>query len=220
VKLSDFSIFDAQKDNFHELIYGFNQTKTNYPCHRSVHSLFSEQAYKTPDAVAVIHEEQSLTYERLDALSNQVARFLVDRGLASESFVAVMLDRSVHMVVALVGILKAGCAYVPINDDLPFERIKYMLRQSQVHVLISEKRHIRTVNKLQWECPDLKTILCIDSKDIYSESEEAGQMMKEETWDYLLREVFDDISGGGWKSSYTGQWLSRQVMTNTVKTFV
>jgi len=214
MKLSDFNLLgdEKEKESLNAIIQGFNQTQTDYPRKKTVHTLFAEQAAKTPDAIAVICGENSKTYGELEHRSNQLALFLISRGLSHESIVGIMLDRSHEMIVALLGILKAGGAYLPINPDLPFKRVEYMLKDTQARFLISSKKYIRIVNKLQWECPDLGTLFCIDSTNVHAEPEAVGEMMKEDMWDYIRRDFFDDISGGGWKSSYTGEWLSREVM--------
>ena len=213
MKLANFSLLDDQEtEHLAKLVRRFNQTRTAYPREKTTHQLFSEQAARTPDAVAVVCDGQQLTYRNLDRRSNQLARFLIDRGVSPESFVAVMLDRSLDMVAALLGILKAGGAYLPIHPDFPIERITYMLTDTRAPLLISEKRYIKALNTLQWECSDLKTALCLDSLNVHGEQEDAGEMMNLDVWNYVAQETFDDISGGGWKSSYTGDWLSREEM--------
>ena len=214
MKLSDFSLLDGQqdKDSLLAVIQAFNDNQTAYPRDRTVHSLFSAQAARTPENVCVVHGDTSYTYSVLDRASNRFARFLIDQGVKPETFVGVILEQTFEMAVALLGILKAGAAYVPIDDDAPFERIRYVLEDTRARILVSEKRHIRILNKLQWECPDLEIIFCSDSRDIHGEPEGIGEMMKREVWDHVGRKTFDDISGGGWTSSYTGEWLSRQVM--------
>ncbi|MCP4686919.1 MAG: amino acid adenylation domain-containing protein [Desulfobacterales bacterium] len=214
MKLSDFDILDGEKEReaLHALLREFNQTETAYPRDQTVHRIFSERARETPDAPAVILGEKRLTYGQLERRSNRLARFLIRRGLPSEAFVGVMLDASMEMVEALLGVMKAGGAYFPIHPRLPHQRIQYMLRDSRAPVLISEKRRVRDLNKLQWECPDLVDILCLDSMDVHAETEVRGEKMKQEIWDHVGARMFDDISGGGWQSSYTGEWLSREVM--------
>ena len=214
MKLKDFSLLDSKqdKDSLLALIRGFNDNQTDYPRDKTVHAQFSAQAATNPDQVSIIHGETPYTYRALDRASNRLARFLIDKGVKPEAFVAVILEHTFEMAAALLGILKAGAAYVPIDDDAPFERIKYVLKDTRARVLISEKRHIRVLNKVQWECPDLEVVFCSDSSDIHAESEGIGEMMKAEVWDHVGRRTFDDISGGGWTSSYTGEWLSRQVM--------
>lgn len=79
-------------------------------------------------------------------------------------------------------------------------------------MLIFDSEHLRNANKLQWECSSVRDIICIDSDDYDQLNEGSGEMMKEDTWDLIRREMHDDISGGGWKSSFTGELLSREVM--------
>jgi len=195
-----------------KVLRDFNQTATDYPRDQTVHALFAQQALHTPNAPAVISSDTRLTYRELHEESNQLARFLVERGLEAEACVGVLLDRSPEAIVAILGILKAGGAYLPLNEELPFQRLKYMLQDAAVRFLISEKKYIRTLNQLQWECPHLDVFLCLDSTDVHAESEGIGEMMQEEMWDYIRRDTFDDISGGGFRSSYTGEWLSRDVV--------
>ena len=186
--------------------------RTEYPRDATVHALFAEVARKTPDAIAVAFERETLTYAQLDAESDRIAEFLRERGVQREELVAVLLDRSVHLVPALLGILKAGAAYLPLAGEMPYERIRYVLDDAATRVVISEKRYVGMLNKLQWDCAAFEAFLCIDSHDVHAEVEESGGLMAPEVWDYIANEAFDDISGGGWKSSYTGEWLSREVM--------
>ena len=214
MKLSDFNLLDdnKEKESLSAIIQGFNQTKTDYPRNKTVHALFAEQAAKTPSAIAVVNGDKSFTYLELEQQSNQLAQFLIDKELQPESLVGVMLERSFELVVAILGILKAGGAYLPIDYDMPLSRIQYLLQESGARFLVSEKEFIRNINKLNWDCSELENVLCLDSVDIYAEIEKEGEFMSEEVWDYVGQQTFDDISGGGWKSSYTGEWLSREVM--------
>ena len=213
MKLSEFDLLDeGEEEALLERLRGLNQTTTAYPRDLTAHRVFSEQAARNPEQTAVIYEGTRLTYGELERRSNVLAHFLVQRGIRPEEPVAVMLDRSPAMIVALLGILKAGAAYVPISHDLPFERLKYILADTRARFLISEKQYIKSLNRLQWECRELQAFLCLDSRDVHGEIEEQGGMMEPEMWEHVARETFDDISGGGWKSSYTGEWLSREVM--------
>nr|AEG64696.1 LpmB [Streptomyces viridochromogenes] len=100
--------------------------------------LFGEQVARTPDAEAVVAGERVLTYAELDAWSNRVARWLVDRGVQPESFVGVMLPRSVELVVALLAVVKAGGAYVPIDPEYPAERVAHILADAEPVLVIDD----------------------------------------------------------------------------------
>ena len=214
MKISDFNLLDVQNDHdtAKQLVHYFNRTQTDYPSDKTIHQAFREWAARTPDANAVVASDRSLTYRELDEESNRLANFLRAQGVAREDSVGVMLKRSADMVVALLGILKAGGCYLPLDPGLPVNRVRHILNEARCPVVISGRALIRTLNKLQWECPGLRCFVCLDTLDVHSEPEGVGEMMREEMWEYIRRDVFDDISGGGWRSSYTGEWLSREVM--------
>jgi len=92
--------------------------------------LFSEQVVKSPEAPALIFEDIELSYGELDRCSNQLARYLISEGVGSEDIVAIALDRSIEMVVSLLGVLKSGAAYLPLDPEYPVERLRFMLEDS------------------------------------------------------------------------------------------
>ena len=119
------------------LLHDFNDTVSEYQKDSSLVELFEEQAAKTPDNVALVYKGERLTYGELDLLSNQFAHYLVSRyTTGSDVLIGVKLDRSVEMLVSILGILKSGSAYVPIDTGYPQERIAYMLKDSGCEVLI------------------------------------------------------------------------------------
>jgi amino acid adenylation domain-containing protein len=212
MKLSDFKTASPDSAELRRLVAGFNDNRSAYPREATVHRLFADRALAGPDAVAVMHGEREYSYREIDQASNRFARFLIGQGLRREELVAVMLDSPFELVTSLLGILKAGGAYVPIDFNAPFERIRYVLGDTGARILVSERRYIRMLNRLQWECPGLEVLFCADSDDIHGEPEGTGEMMREVVWDHVGQTAFDDISGGGWTSSYTGKWLGRDVM--------
>ena len=109
------------------LLQDWNATGVAYPGDRLIHHLFEEQAERTPDATAVVFEGRPLTYGELNARANRLARHLRGLGLGSDARVGVLLERSLEMVVALLAVLKAGAAYVPIDPEYPRERVAFML---------------------------------------------------------------------------------------------
>ncbi|MBD3884831.1 amino acid adenylation domain-containing protein [Phormidium tenue FACHB-886] len=118
-----------------QMLVKWNNTAAAYPS-RCIHELIADQATRTPDAIAVRAETQ-LSYRELDRRSNQLARWLVKLGVASDTLVAVCLPRSVELLIGLLGILKAGGAYVPIDPTYPLDRIEYLLADSRPQTIVT-----------------------------------------------------------------------------------
>jgi amino acid adenylation domain-containing protein len=129
---------DAKK-----LLEAWNQTAVDGGNDDSIHALFEMQADRTPDAVAVVDREGSLTYRELDSRANQVAWYLRTLGVGPETTVGVCLDRSRTAFAALLGVLKAGGAFVPLDPSYPSERLGFMMADSGAPVLITEQRQPR-----------------------------------------------------------------------------
>ncbi|NVJ28107.1 amino acid adenylation domain-containing protein, partial [Myxococcus sp. AM011] len=120
-----------------QVLTGWNGAVSEYPRDASIHGLFAQQAVRTPDAVAVVSGEESLSYAQLDSRSNQLAHYLRSLGVLPGSRVAVRLDRSADLIVSLLAILKAGAAYVPLDKAWPSERLAFVLRESAAGVVLS-----------------------------------------------------------------------------------
>lgn len=120
----------------------WNDTSREYPKGHCVHELFEAQVERTPDATALIYEAQALTYRELNERSNQVAHYLHSMGVGPEKVVGLCMQRSIGMVVAFLGILKASGAYLPVDPDYPLERIKYMLLDAMPVLVLVEESEI------------------------------------------------------------------------------
>lgn len=120
----------------HQLLVEWNNTRTDYP-QKSIHQLFEEQVDKTPDAVAVVFEDQQLTYQQLNLQANKLAHYLQFLGVEPEILVGVYLERSLEMIVGYLGIFKAGGAYVPLDPNYPPERLNYMVADSQMSIILT-----------------------------------------------------------------------------------
>jgi amino acid adenylation domain-containing protein len=120
------------------LLMGWNDTEREYPSSRCMHHLIVEQAARSPDRVALVFGDRSLTYRELDEQSNRLARYLMGLGVGPETLVGICVERSVEMVVGVLGILKAGGAYVPLDPVYPQERLAYMLEHSATSVLLTQ----------------------------------------------------------------------------------
>lgn len=123
----------------HQLLVEWNDTQADYPQDVCVHELFETQVERAPDAVAVVFENQRLTYRDLNARANQLAHYLQALGVGPEVLVGICVERSVEMIVGLLGILKAGGAYVPLDPTYPKERLAFMLKDTQTPVLLTQQ---------------------------------------------------------------------------------
>ena len=121
-----------------ELLETFNQTSAPYPG-RCLHELLHEQATLTPSAVAVREPASTLTYAELDARANQLAHHLLELGVQAEDLVAIAVSRCAEMLIGLLGIMKAGAAYVPVDPAYPRERQEFMLSSSGAAVLVTQE---------------------------------------------------------------------------------
>ncbi|UOE51898.1 non-ribosomal peptide synthase/polyketide synthase [Mucilaginibacter sp. SMC90] len=124
----------------------FNNTVASYPANENIVSLFEAQVEKTPDAVALLFNDKWLTYSELNRRSNQLARYLQLHGVTKETLVPICLERSFEMLIGILGILKAGAAYIPVDPEYPVERIAYMLDDSAAKIVLSSAAGI---SKLQ-----------------------------------------------------------------------
>jgi tyrocidine synthetase-3 len=125
-----------------QLLLEFNDTKRDYSTHLTFHEQFALQVKQTPEHPAVTAGGISLTYVELNARANRVAHALRGRGVGPESIVGVMVDRSVDMIVAALGVMKAGGAYLPIDSEYPKERIAYLIQDSQAEVVITQRSQL------------------------------------------------------------------------------
>jgi amino acid adenylation domain-containing protein len=140
-----------------QLLVEWNDTKTDYPQDKCIHQLFEAQVEKTPSDIAVIFENQQLTYQELNNRANQLARYLQQLGVKPDVLVGICVERSIEMVVGLLAIMKAGGAYIPLDPAYPKERLAFTLADSQVWVLLA---HAHLVNHLP---PHSAQLLCIDA---------------------------------------------------------
>jgi len=144
-----------------QIVEDWNATEADYPKERMIHELFEEQAEKSPHAIALVYQEQSLTYGALNARANRLAHHLRKLGVGPEARVAICLERSLEMVVAMLATLKAGGAYVPLDPAYPSERLAYMLVDSAPLVLLT---HGATSAALSAHAPGV----CVVDLDTYA----------------------------------------------------
>jgi len=135
-KMGDLSLLSQAETDL--MVLDWNNAGVDQSPKQSVHQVFEAQAAKTPDAIALVMGEESLTYSELNRRANQLARYLQQQGVGADRLVGLCMERSLDMIVGLLGILKAGGAYVPLDPAYPQERLTYMLEDSQVALLVTQ----------------------------------------------------------------------------------
>ncbi|OOM73736.1 gramicidin S synthase 2 [Clostridium puniceum] len=144
IKISEIEMLSLKEQK--KILYELNDVEADYPYDKTIKELFEEQVERTPENIAVIYENTQLTYKELNRKANVLAWKLREKGVKEETIVGIMTNRSAEMIVAILGVLKAGGAYLPILPDYPKDRIEYMLEDSQPQVLVGQKELIETVS--------------------------------------------------------------------------
>ena len=137
-------LFREEKE---QLLYGFSNTY--YPKEKSIHQLFEEQSIKTPEKIAIAHKNKFMTYAQLNEQSDRVAFYLKEiLKLSSGDIIALCFDRSDHLIIAMIAVLKIGCAYVSLHPDFLNERSNYILKNSETNLLLTESKYVEKINNV------------------------------------------------------------------------
>jgi amino acid adenylation domain-containing protein len=123
-----------------QIVFEWNATEKEYPVGKCIHELFTEQAERTPEAAAVIYEEESLTYRELEQRSNQLARYLHGLGVRPGTHVGIHLEHSLETVASILAVLKTGAAYVPLDPEHPRARLGFMIEEAQIGCILTQQR--------------------------------------------------------------------------------
>jgi amino acid adenylation domain-containing protein len=172
VCINDISILTQEEKK--QILNDFNATATEYEKDRTIHQLFEKQAEIIGDEIAVVCGNETLTYAQLNRRANQLARTLIEKGVKPDSIVGIMTARSVDMMVGIMGVLKAGGAYLPIDPDYPTDRIKFMLEDSKAEILLTQKAIEREKRSgTGTENPSPNEVLCphtlyLDDEHVYA----------------------------------------------------
>ncbi|MDP8242500.1 MAG: amino acid adenylation domain-containing protein [Candidatus Hinthialibacter antarcticus] len=169
-------------DEARRMIYEWNATPAAYPETATILSLFEEQTKKTPERTAVVFGEQSLTYRELNQRANQIARRIQrEIQLGFDERIAIFLDRSDWMVAVILGVQKAGAAYVPVDPTYPQERIRFMLDDCGCRLVVSETHHQSTLRELA------PSLLCVDVHETANEdASEAASPLTPDSAAYVI----------------------------------
>ena len=151
------------------IVQEYNKKTVSYPKEKSVVDIFEEQAQQTPQATAVVFEDEQLTYKELNERANQLAHTLRSKGVKEETLVPLFIERSAEMIVGMLGIMKAGGAYVPVDTGFPASRISYMLEDTRAKIVVSSKAGRRKLGDIEG-IEQIETIT-IDQEEVISKED-------------------------------------------------
>lgn len=158
------SIIFLKENEREQLLKDFNDNTKTYPVNRTIQDLFVEQFARTPNKVAVVYNQDKLTYQELNTKANKLAAFLRHIGV-NRDFVGIFQERSPNFLISILAVLKAGGAYVPLDCTYPPERIKYMLTNSGVKILLTQSSLLNMfAGDLDYQ--RLKHIVCLDTNNL------------------------------------------------------
>ncbi|MBW4647068.1 MAG: amino acid adenylation domain-containing protein [Goleter apudmare HA4340-LM2] len=155
VLISELQIISAAER--HKLLVEWNDTKANYNQEQCLHQLFESVVEQMSDATAIVFENQYLSYRELNCRANQLAHYLQSQGVGKEVMVGIFVERSLFMIIGLLGILKAGAAYVPLDPTYPRDRLALMLADAQVPILLTQQHLVKDLPECQTK------VICLDS---------------------------------------------------------
>jgi amino acid adenylation domain-containing protein len=153
--IANLPLLTAQEQK--QLLLDWNNTTVEYPQYNCIHQLIEQQVERTPNAVALVWENQELTYQELNTQANQIAHYLRSLGVQPEVKVGICVERSLEMIVGILAILKAGGAYLPLDPAYPPERLQFMLSDAQVPVILTKSALLATLPHHQAQ------VICLDT---------------------------------------------------------
>jgi|GEM_PF-1959113 len=197
-----------------QIVFERNETYMPYPEEMCLHYMFEEQADKTPESVAVVFEDQSLTCRQLNEQANQLAHILIAYGVGPDMPVGICAERSLEMVVAVYGVLKAGGAYVPLDPGYPAPRLRFMVQDARITVLLTQEHVFADIPLFdsQEESPDRPRIICLDRDWPQIETESTANPVQDVCADNLAYIIYTSGSTGRPK----GVMISHKAIHNRV----
>jgi amino acid adenylation domain-containing protein/thioester reductase-like protein len=186
--VGELNILDRQQR--HQLLVEFNNNQTNYPQDKCIHQLFEAQVTKSRDSIAVVCDSEELTYSELNREADVLANYLRQKGVRAETLVGLYTERSINTIVGLLGILKAGAAYLPLDSALPAEGLTFRLQDAGVSVLLTQRS---LVNKIPANIPE---IICLDTDQEAIEAENQNNSHDKEHSENLVYTIYTSGSTG------------------------
>lgn len=201
MKVSDFK-FDLCVMNDQQIHTG------NAVVNDSLEERFTKQASKYPGRLALVGDGVSMSYSELDIMSRAIAAFITKKALPKESNIAVMAGRKPLFIAAALGIMRAGCVYVPVDPILPLKRREKILKDSNAIVLITDKDNASPSLYLKYSCTNLKYLLCPEVDSYCDAIEKKSNLMSLDLWEHVTSNGADK----SWKSYFNGEPLSDNIL--------
>jgi amino acid adenylation domain-containing protein len=172
------------------LLVALNRTPADYPRHKTIHQLFEEQVERSPDRPALVCAGERLSYRELNERANRQAHYLRGRGVGRQSVVGLYLDRSADMIVGLLGVLKAGAAYMPLYHDAPPARLAQQLAQTRTRIVLTQGQLTSRLPQFSGE------VFCLDRDRARLDGESAANPPRAADADDLVYVIFTSGSTG------------------------
>lgn len=178
------------------LLRGFNDNAKTYPIDKTIHALFAEQVTKTSKAIAVIYKQEQLTYQELNNKADRLAVFLSKLGVKRGDFIGIFQARNPNFLISILAILKAGGAYVPLDCTYPRDRIKYMLANSEVKILLTQSSLLDVFAEDLEDYRHLQHIICLNADDLSDKKIEGINLYSQVDIDLFESKNIKDVVTG------------------------
>ena len=205
-RLSELSLLSEVER--HQILGEWNDTREAFPETTLLHQFFESVAARSPESVAAICAGSAVSYGELEARANRLAHLLRQAGVERGAAVGVWLERSFDMLVAVLGILKAGGLYVPLDEAWPAARVESILASTGSAAILTNGNRLGAVDEMQWRLPALADVVCLDIAEAEPPVEPLDPGSVAELWDYVAERAVDRETAGGFVSAFTGQPFS------------
>jgi iturin family lipopeptide synthetase B len=211
--ISEIKIIPNQEKR--QLLFAFNNTKTPLVRDKNYSQLFQEQVIKSSNKTAAIYRHHHITYNTLNNKANQLAHLLRKLGISPNRPVALICERSTEILIGIVGVFKAGGAYIPIEIEMPPARMKQILTDSQTRIILTDTNSLEKSDTLFWQLKSLENCILLDSYNFKTTTEDA---LFTDIWDFMA-ESSEEINAYGWNNSYTGEPFTIEEMNQYIHNF-